>query len=131
MTPKNTDDLLLSRAYGAVAVVGVVLSGLGFWYQGFVACASVFIGAAVALLNLWILSRAVKNHRGGAQVRWTGVALLKFTGLFGATFLLVKSGWVMPLGLAAGFGALPLGIFIAGTLFVPPEPSVVKETDHA
>jgi hypothetical protein len=114
-----------------VAVVGVLLAAAGLAFFGIRAAGSVLIGALVALGNLWVLARAVKNLLAGGQAKWAGVAFLKFLVLLAVTYGLVKSGVIDPLTLAVGFGSLPLGILVAGTFFAPADPSLVKDTDHA
>lgn len=138
MTPPNADDLTLRRAYLAVAIAGAALAVGALVGFGAKAGWSVAAGALVAWGNLWALAFAVKNLLGGAQVKWSALAILKFIVLLAVTFVLIRSGAVLPLGLAVGFGALPLGIFVAGVFGAPadttpssPGPSVAKETDHA
>ena len=90
---------------------------------------SALVGASVAVANLWVLSRAVRNLLSGAGSRspWAIVAAAKFFVLLGVTYALVRSGVIAPLGLALGFGALPVGILLSG--LASPRPR--EETDHA
>jgi len=131
MTPTTAADPLLSRAYRVVLIVGAVLVVAALAFMGWRTALGVFAGAAIAWVNLWVLARAVQSLLGGAQVRWAALAFLKFLALLGISFALVQSGAIEPLPLAVGFGALPLGISIAGTLLVPADPSPRKDTDHA
>jgi hypothetical protein len=56
----------------------------------------------------------VRVYLASERGRWAGVALLKSAVLFGLVALLVKSGAVDVLPLCLGFGALPLGVVVAG-----------------
>ncbi len=49
------------------------------------------------------------GKRGGAA--WGVFAVFKIVVLFGGIWILLTRGWVDPMPLAAGYGALPLGIF--------------------
>jgi hypothetical protein len=49
------------------------------------------------------------GKRGGAA--WGLFAVFKIVLLFGGIWILLTRGWVDPMPLAAGYGALPLGIF--------------------
>jgi hypothetical protein len=125
----------MRRAFGAVAAAGVVLSiGAGV-FVGPKFGASALAGALVALGNLWVLARAVRNllSGGGNKTPWALMAVAKFFVLLGVTFVLVKSQLISPLGLAAGFGALPLGILFSGTGGAPGSagPRHAEESDHA
>ncbi|HSC87234.1 MAG TPA: ATP synthase subunit I [Polyangiaceae bacterium] len=130
MTSNTADDQLLDRAYGAVAVVGVLFAVAAGVFYGVLNGVAVLVGALVALANLWILARSVKKLLAGGQVRWAALAFLKFVALLAGTYALLRFGALSPLALAIGFGALPLGITLAGTLFVPPAP-LLKDRDHA
>lgn len=131
MTPTSAADPLLARAYSVVLVVGAALTLAALFVSGWRTSLGVFAGSVIAFVNLWVLARAVQSLLGGAQMRWAAFAFLKFLALLGISFVLVRSGAIQPMPLAVGFGALPLGISIAGTLFVPATPSSAKETDHA
>lgn len=139
MTTTTAADPTMRRAYLAVGVAGLIFAVGAGSFLGLRAGISVVLGALVALANLWVLEKTVRNLLGGAQVKWGAVAVLKFIVLLVVTFGLVRSGFVLPLGLALGFGALPFGIFAAGTFGVPADPadsspvnpSSSQETDHA
>lgn len=133
MSTTTRNDRTLRRVYGAVTGVGFVVASLATVFFGVRWGVSVLVGAAIALGNLWILARTIRNLFGGergAAVPWSMVAVLKFFALLGFTYLAVKGG-VEPLGLAFGFGALPLGI-VLGSLIQAPDANRMNEgTDHA
>jgi hypothetical protein len=99
----------------AVAVVGLVGAVAAFWLGGVASARSVAIGAAIGVANLWLLAQMVRGFltRKGALAPWGVIAVLKFVVLFGAMYVLVKSGLVNLLPCAIGFGALPIGIVLA------------------
>lgn len=135
-TTTTRNDPTLRRAYGAVAGAGLVVAVSCATFLSPAWGASALAGAAIALGNLWVLSRAVRNlfaAEGSAAVPWSLVAVLKFFALLGVTYLLVKSRHVEPLGLALGFGALPLGIVLGSLLQAPGSAGrpLNGETDHA
>jgi hypothetical protein len=130
----------MKRAEIAVALIGATISTLAWGGFGFSFGASAFVGAALATANLVVLSRSVARLLEGSSPKWAMVALLKFIVLFGVTFVLIRRALVEPLGLAVGFGALPLGILLAsafgGERFDEKEESTdsdstAKEMDHA
>ncbi len=136
MNPRIDPDL--KRAEAAVAAIGVVLS-IGAWsFFGARVGGSVLAGAIVASLNLAVLARSVARLLAGASAKWGFLAFLKFIALLALTFVLVDRNWVDALGLAVGFGALPLGV-VVGSLFgstvtepLPGEEVAPgKELDHA
>lgn len=130
----NRDDLTLRRTYVVVAVVGLLAACFAFVGMGAAWGVSVGFGAAIASVNLYVLARTVQSLLGGGARAWVVLALLKFAALFGLTYLMIRSGAVIPLALAVGFGALPFGILIASAL-APKHPIdddfVSGNTDHA
>ena len=83
----------------------------------------VAIGGALATANLAVFARLGDAFiaRKGNTVSWTVVALLKLVFLFGGVWLILRSEIVSGLSLAAGYGALPLGITLS-SLFGPKPP---------
>jgi hypothetical protein len=77
---------------------------------------SVAVGAGMAYANLAVLARSVSRLLGGAGGSWAAVFVLKFGALLALTYLLIDRELVSPLGLALGFGALPLGVTVGGLL---------------
>jgi hypothetical protein len=107
-------DSTLTAAYVGVAVSGaLLLVGSGI-LLGVRAMAAVALGVVLAVSNLWVLERFVRVYLASERGRWAGIALLKAAVLFGLVALLVKSGAVDVVPLVFGFGALPLGVVIAG-----------------
>ena len=127
---KRTEDIAMKRTHLAVGAVGAALSLAALSFYGVFAAASVGVGAIVASLNLYVLSRTVHNMLDGRSLSWGGVAFVKFTVLLAVTYGLINGGLVQPLALAVGFGALPFGILLAGAFGVPAQPASAK-TDHA
>jgi hypothetical protein len=118
---KTPEDSAMRRTHQAVAVVGVALSLCGLSFFGVFVGVSVLIGATVAGLNLLVLARTVRAMVEGRSASWAGVALLKFLVLLAVTYGLITHGFVHPLALAVGFGALPFGILVAGTMSPRPD----------
>jgi hypothetical protein len=107
-------DATLAAAYVGVAVSGgLLLVGSGSLF-GVRAMAAVALGVVIAISNLWTLERFVRVYLASERGRWAGVAILKSAVLFALVALLVKSGAVDVLPLILGFGALPLGVVVAG-----------------
>lgn len=99
-----------------VLIVGVLLTVGGLWLGGSPFAVSVAVGAGMAYANLAVLARSVSRLLGGGGGSWALLFLLKFTGLFALTYLLIDRQLVQPLGLALGFGALPVGVTLGGLL---------------
>ena len=120
-TTTTHDDLAMRRAFGAVAACGFGVAALAAFGFGITWGLSAAAGAAIALGNLWVLSRAVQNlmRPEGAALPWTLVAVFKFVALLAVTWVLVRNPHVQPLGIALGFGALPLGIVFGSVLQAP------------
>ena len=110
----------MARAMWAVALVGLATTVAAAFLGGVLAARSVALGAAVAALNLWVISLVVRGMLGGkrSRVPWPLIAVLKMGVLFGGLYLLLKGGWVDLLPLLAGYGALPLGV-VAGQVGAP------------
>ncbi len=121
----------MKRTHQTVAVIGLVLALASTSWAGLSFGGSVAVGALVASVNLYVLSRSVHKLVDGASPSWAVVAGLKFIVLLGVTYVLIDSGIIKPLALAVGFGALPLGILLAGLLGATPQTAVAAKTDHA
>jgi hypothetical protein len=111
-TTTNTDRKGMAAALWGVAVVGVLLTLAAPVLLGAGAAPSAAIGAALALGNLWALSRLVQSflQGTGARLPWLVVSVLKFCALFLIVAVLVRAGHAAVLPLMLGFAALPLGI---------------------
>lgn len=119
----NPEDNAMRRTHQSVAIVGGAFSIAGLVFYGAFIGSSVIAGVAIASINLLILSRTVRSIVEGGGVTWAGVALIKFLVLLAATYVLIQNGLVNSLALAVGFGALPIGILLAGTFGAPRDDS--------
>lgn len=133
---KTTEENTMRQAHLAVLICGVGIVGVAWGLSGGKLALSAAVGAGVAAVNLFVLSRAVANLIQGQRSSWAGIAVIKFVLLFAVTYGLIQSGLVEALGLAAGFASLPLGILLAGILAPHPPlpvgtPGSAPETDHA
>jgi hypothetical protein len=102
-------------AFGGIGAIGAsVVYGL---HTG----VGVLMGALLGVLNLWALARLVRGFltESGPKMSWTLLALIKLGALFAVVIFLVASGVADLLALAAGYGALPLGIALGPTLLLP------------
>lgn len=107
----------------AVAVSGAALAVLAFALFNARVGLGVVLGAALATANLYVFARvgdAFLAQRGNAAP-WAAIALVKLVFLFGGVWIILKNDYVPGLALAAGYGALPIGITF-GFLFGPKPP---------
>jgi hypothetical protein len=107
-------DRTLTAAYVGVAVSGGLLLAASGALLGARPMAAVALGVVLAISNLWTLERFVSVYLASERGRWAGIALLKSLVLFSLVAVLVKSGAVDVAPLVLGFGALPLGVVVAG-----------------
>jgi hypothetical protein len=107
-------DPSLSAAYVCVAASGVMLLLGSAVCFGPRPSAGVALGVVLAVSNLWVLERVVRVYLMSEGGRWALMALVKSTALFAVVGLLVKTGAIDVLPLVAGFGALPVGVVLAG-----------------
>jgi len=107
-------DPSLTAAYLSVAGSGVFLLVTSAVYFGPRSSAGVALGVVLAVSNLWVLERLVRVYLQSEGGRWALMALVKSTALFATVGLLVKTGAIDVLPLIAGFGALPVGVVLAG-----------------
>jgi ATP synthase I subunit len=113
----------------AVAVSGAALAVLGFALFNARVGLGVVLGAALATANLYVFAKlgdAFLGQKGNAAP-WALIALVKLVFLFGGVWLILKNDFVPGLALAAGYGALPIGITF-GFLFGPKPPDDDPET---
>ncbi len=109
----------LSRALGAVLVIGAVAVLVALALADASTALGVGVGATAAFGNLWLIGRIVRAFvSDAARLPWALIALLKFTVLYAGLYLLVKHEVVAIMPLAIGWGALPLGI-VAGQFGSP------------
>ena len=111
-------DQELTRTYASVAGMGALLALGALSFLGVSAAIGALVGTVMSELSLLALARAVKNLMAGGRSSWAVLAAFKFAFLLVLTYWLLESRLIPPLGLALGFGALPLGIFFA-TLVIP------------
>ncbi len=131
MADRRSDGIAFAtRAVAASGVVIVVLALLAF---GFRAGLGAAVGAALATSNLWLLGKIIgallppgdegdegddaprdgARARGSSALLWSFLAALKILVLFGGAWMLMTKGWVSPMALCAGYGALPVGITLS------------------
>jgi|GEM_PF-832300 len=113
-------DQELTRTYVAVGGMGILLALGALWFLGVSAAAGALVGALMSGLSLVLLARAVRNLVAGGRTSWAFLAAFKFAFLLVLTYWLLESRLVPPLGLALGFGALPLGIFFSTLVITAP-----------
>ena len=114
---KRLDSAMLA-ALVAVAGWAVLIALAAFAARGLGAAAQVALGGLVAVLNLvafTFIGRGVLA-RGANRRLWGVLATMKFLLLFGAIFVLLRSGALSLLALAIGYAALPVGIVTASLL---------------
>ncbi len=108
------------RALFWVALVGGLAVLLTTPAQGVGFGLNVAGGAALAWGNLWLTCRVVSAFLQERPGPWTAVALVKFSLLIGALYLLFRGGLVQGLPFIVGLGALPVGVALAQ--FAPAQP---------
>lgn len=114
-----------------MCVVGGLVTLAALTLFGLEVGVSVFFGAALASLNLWILAWAMQRLFAGGGGAYGALAGFKFIALFGVLYLLLQRGWAEPLTLAVGFSALPLGVVIASLLPAPPAQASASSASSA
>jgi hypothetical protein len=119
-TSRPLGDASMRAAIVAVLVFGLFFSVVGFAVMGARVGLGVLLGGAVATVNLLVFARVGQAFmdRKGTAAPWGAVAVLKLVLLFGGVWLVLESGLVSALSLAAGYAALPFGITFA-SLFGP------------
>jgi hypothetical protein len=115
----DPEDLAMHQTHRTVQFVGLIFVLLGFGLYGGRAGFGVLCGAVIASVNLFVLTRSVSQLLSGRTNGWAVLAVGKLALLLGLVYLLITSGWIEPFALAVGFGALPLGIVVAGLLGAP------------
>lgn len=128
-------DASMRATIGAVCVFGLCFAVIGFAFAGIRVGFGVLVGGAVATVNLLVFARVGQAFmdRKGNTAPWGVVAVLKLLMLFGGVWLILKSGLISGLSLAAGYAALPFGITFA-SLFGPKPPDndlpPIQTTQH-
>ena len=107
----------------SVFFCGLCFGVVGFALGGLRTGLGVMLGGLIATANLWVFAKVGQAFvsRKGNTAPWGIIALLKMLLLFGGVWLILKNDFVPGLALAAGYGALPIGITL-GFLFGPKPP---------
>jgi len=129
-SPPGLDPTLVTTVK-AVAICGVVMC-LGA-LVGFDArtALGVGLGGVLATLNLTafiLIGRAFLSQRGRSGP-WAAVGGIKLLVLVAGAWLIIRSGYISGFALAAGYGALPIGITM-GSLFAK-KPDDYEDSDAA
>jgi hypothetical protein len=109
----------LAAAFVAVAGVGALMAVTAAFVWGLRAALSVATGSAIAVSNLYVLSKTVARVMGsgaGGAGAWSILAVLKMVLLVGVVGLLLTRGLVDAMGLVVGYGSLPIGIALSALL---------------
>jgi len=97
-----------------VATLGLVAPIVALPIFGTTFAASVAIGAAIAVGNLWLLARGVSAFvTGEPATRFKLAFVLKFSVVIAGLYLLFDSRFVQGLPLLIGLAVLPIGILIS------------------
>jgi hypothetical protein len=129
----SVGDASMRAAILSVLACGLCFAVVGFAAFGAMTGVGVLLGGLLATGNLVVFARVGQAFvaRKGNTAPWGVVAVLKMVLLFGGVWLVLRTGVVSALSLAAGYAALPFGITLA-SLFgpTPPEaPEAEDETD--
>jgi hypothetical protein len=119
VTPKPAaPDPTMRWALYSVAVVATLVAGGVLLGMGVRAGLGAALGGAIAVANLAIFSRVVRGLLAGGRERrlWGLVGIAKIFVLFGGLWLLLRSEVVPGITLVLGYGALPVGLTLAGLL---------------
>jgi len=117
-------DPTLAAAYTAVSVAGACIVGAVLLLLGRRAMFGTGLVGLLAVSNLWVLEKLVAAFLKAGGGRWAAIATVKAGVLLSIVAVLVKGGVVDTFPVMAGFGALPIGILIAGLV---PRPSAREE----
>jgi hypothetical protein len=103
------------RYVAGSAVVLAVVTGL---VAGPEQAIGAVLGGLLATANLLLFVRLGKAFlaQGGRGSPWVALAVIKLLGLFAAMFILLRHTDFSALSLLVGYGALPIGIVLAGVL---------------
>jgi hypothetical protein len=118
MTENSEPAAALKPVVACVAILGLLLVlGSVVWMPA--AVVGVSVGAVFALLHLLAVAFWVGRALGGAgfSVVWVVVSMLKLLVVLAGLAWLAHRGFVPVLPFLAGYGALPLGVMLAGPLF--------------
>jgi hypothetical protein len=97
-----------------VVALGVVAPLVSLSIYGVSFAASVAVGAALAVANLWLVARGVSAFVAGEPAtRYTVGFVLKFSVVIAALYLLFDARFVQGVPLLIGLAALPVGILLS------------------
>lgn len=106
--------LWLAVAYAALG--GLLVTPLWGW----LAALSLLLGAAVVVLNFWVLARTVAALIQSRAVRaWGVVYALKLLVVGAGFYALFKADWVAVLPFVLGLGAVPISIALSQLFSIP------------
>jgi len=111
--PLNAQMMTSITCVAGVAVALAVGSVVGFGWRMGASCAA---GGLVATLNLWAFAYVGRGMLTAKRRLWGLLGGLKLLVLLGVFYLLLSSGMLAGLGVAAGYGALPLGVVIGDAM---------------
>jgi hypothetical protein len=104
----------------AVAVVPVAFAG--GWLGGASGAVGVLAGGALALVGFRALAaRVMATTPTAPALSWLLVAALRFVAVAAVTIVLFAGGWVHPVGVLAGYSALPLTVLLQGLCLIREE----------
>lgn len=100
----------VGRTLWTVALTGAVLTLGSSLVFGADAVVSSGVGGALAVANLWAISRLVRGLVAGGGLTWGPLGAVKLLALFLVLYVLLRHRLVEVLPLAFGYLALPIGI---------------------
>ena len=115
-------DGAMKTAIAMVAGVALAMALGALALLGWSVALGVALGGLLATVNLWAFAYVGRGvlQSGSSGRRWGVLGGLKLLALLGAVYLLLDSGLVPGMALAAGYAALPLGASLAN--FIGPKP---------
>jgi hypothetical protein len=124
-------DAAMRAAVLSVFCSGLCIAVIAAAVWGLRAGLGAAIGGVLATANLAVFARMGQAFIGGKgrKAPWGVIALFKLVVLFGGVWLLLKTGLVPGVALAAGYAALPLGVALGSFLGPRPPDGDPPETD--
>lgn len=105
---------LVTRVSLSAALVTVALTAPAAWLAGVAGGLGVAAGGALAIANLWWLSRRAQIHGDRGSALWVAAVGVRLLALALVVAALLVSGWVHPVALVAGLSVLPPVLIAAG-----------------
>lgn len=109
----------VNLALMATGGIGLVSSLVALLFWDARVAAGVFVGASLAVANLWVFKRvghALLAEKGKSRAMWGLVGVFKFVALMVGVGLLLRHDVVGAIPLVVGYGALPVGITLSNFL---------------